>query len=306
MIDLQQSPREVTKDVALLRTDYFASIGMWPGSDRIDVRGWLRNFQNAEELRFALCLLNEFVYISNRLVVPFLSATFNSLFGGGSDGSGLDAGRSWHALKASLIVTHPQARTPSPAESGGHFARLAKLELNVPSEQIYLPEGALRARAVANDRPVLFLDDIVATGSQFISAWSTRYEVWAGGRLEQFSDYAGEDYAPMFYCPLIATQTGAKEVRSNCPGLELRPTHEIDDRESFAHPESTLWPKGLQPEGMSFIKSVSRRAGIPDSDVMGFGGMGLAVAFEHGVPDSTLPLFHHESAEWFPLVRRRK
>jgi hypothetical protein len=40
------------------------------------------------------------------------------------------------------------------------------------------------------------------------------------------------------------------------------------------------------------------------NDWQGFHKLGLALAFQHCVPDATLPLFYWEHNEWHPLIRR--
>jgi hypothetical protein len=57
------------------------------------------------------------------------------------------------------------------------------------------------------------------------------------------------------------------------------------------------------------LKRISERAGYiqenggPD-DWRGFHGLGLTVAFEHGIPDASLPIFFSERNGWKPLMRR--
>lgn len=36
----------------------------------------------------------------------------------------------------------------------------------------------------------------------------------------------------------------------------------------------------------------------------GFGGQGLAVAFEHGIPDAVPAFFYWESDNWVPLIKK--
>ena len=66
----------------------------------------------------------------------------------------------------------------------------------------------------------------------------------------------------------------------------------------------------MRAEGQAWIADASRRGGVPDTngaqpgDWRGFAKLGLALAFEHGVPDATLPLFYWDGPGWEPLMRR--
>jgi hypothetical protein len=150
--------------------------------------------------------------------------------------------------------------------------------------------------------PVLFVDDFVGSGDQFVKTWKRQYSL-ADGSLRSFSDFDG--LLSFFYAPLVCTAKGAATVARDCPNVALRPAHLLSEEYSADHPESVLWPKQLRPSASSFIESASARAGIPSGRRFGYRGLALAFAFEHSTPDATLPLFYWEENGWIPLVTRR-
>ena len=40
------------------------------------------------------------------------------------------------------------------------------------------------------------------------------------------------------------------------------------------------------------------------NDVKGYREQGLALAFEHGIPDACPPIFYWETGDWKPLMNR--
>ena len=112
----------------------------------------------------------------------------------------------------------------------------------------------------------------------------------------------------VIYTPLVSTSYGISCLEEMCASLEIRAAHEIDERYSLASPDSILWPDSLKPDAMEFMCKASERAGPSFRSCKfgwkGFHDLALAIAFGHGVPDATLPLFYWESPDWHPLIRR--
>ena len=83
----------------------------------------------------------------------------------------------------------------------------------------------------------------------------------------------------------------------------------IPERYSLASAESLLWPEPIRADGIAFVESIGRRLGYNKSDGgeedwRGFHRLGLALAFQHSVPDANLPLFFTDNNGWTPLVHR--
>jgi len=66
----------------------------------------------------------------------------------------------------------------------------------------------------------------------------------------------------------------------------------------------------LYSRGVELILRKSRELGIPSTngidvrDEKGFGMQGLAIAFEHGMPDAVPAFFYWQAANWAPLMRK--
>ncbi len=167
------------------------------------------------------------------------------------------------------------------------------------------PEKTLEELLTRGPRPVVFVDDFVGTGRQFVATWNRR--VFVGGNVTlSFGNVASTVRgANFYYCPLICSQAGYQVIRREVPQVTIVPAHLLSERYSALHPHSVLWPDALRPGAISFVRNASLRAGIPESKWRGFGENGLALAFSHCVPDATMPIFYWEQDGWNPLIQRR-
>jgi len=113
-----------------------------------------------------------------------------------------------------------------------------------------------------------------------------------------------------FYIPLICTEYGYNRIKNDCPEVILSPSHILSERYSAFSNHSIIWPDHLRETASHVIQSVSKRAGIPDTnggeqDWRGFHKLGLALAIHDTIPDATLPIFYWEKNGWKPLIQRR-
>jgi hypothetical protein len=106
------------------------------------------------------------------------------------------------------------------------------------------------------------------------------------------------------YCPVFVAETGKAVIEQDCPNVLLSPAHFLPANYSALVEDSVVWPDELRSTALDFLETTSRRAGIGEWEWRGYKDQGLTLAFAHGVPDATLPIFYHEQNNWKPLVRR--
>jgi hypothetical protein len=212
----------------------------------------------------------------------------------------------WKALIQDARFVTVRGETQHPTDSGYAFARVARDFLAVPQEKILDAPVAVARLALGDHFPIIFLDDFVGSGQQFLYTWETPWETETG---RTSFDLVTPADLPVFYCPVVATTHGLREIVRRAGQVRTFPGHELGPRYNVFDPESLIWPEDLRPTAEEFVHDASMRAGIPDTDGgaddwRGFHKLGLALAFGHGVPDATLPLFWWESETWNPLKRR--
>lgn len=302
----------VNRDAIQVKTNVLVDARLWPSAPDLNVPAWLSNFDEAD-LDFAYALLNAFLYIPNRWVDELFIAGLRDLSRVICTASDpfVQQQREWRRFLQTAIITYMTGEEPNPTDSGYAFARRARQLAGLPEINIMHPNRAFE-EAKNTDRAVIFVDDFVGSGSQTQRTWTRAY---GAGSVKTFSDLAGTRARPrastgLYYVPLFMTESGRDYVQATCPGLTCRPVHVLDGSFSALSPNSKVWPPGMQQQGVDFVKRVSLARGVPETggshvdDWRGFAALGLCFAFEHSIPDATMPIFRWEEDGWKPLKRR--
>lgn len=281
----------------------------WPPAT-VNVDGWLSNFSDGER-PFAAHLLNNFMFFSNRTVDALFRAAFhgvsNSLRAGWPPfGAGA---KIWNGFLNEVIVTFSQGEIANPTDSGHAYARAARKLFDIPQTRVMNPDQALAAILRGFRGPVVFVDDFVGSGEQFVATWK-RSRKLDGLGIHSFAELAtltppSDNH--IFYCTAMMTERGYTRLGRECPTVLLSTGNVIPENFSLVAADSVMWPDGSRQDGVNFIRDVSKRIGLPsdggETDWRGFNRLGLGLAFEDSTPDATIPLFHW-SNRWTPLVRR--
>ena len=264
----------------------------------------MTNFPPEEEA-LAATLLEAFVYFSHELVDRLFIGAFDALAEEvtAAQTSYLDKKLVWKNFAGDVLITHPTGEMPNVTDSGYAFDRRARQLVRIPQEHILEPESVIETIVRSGPRPVLLVDDFVGSGDQFRKTWHRSYQI--GSTNTSLADLAARaDAEAFFYCPLICTELGKLVIDQSCSGARLRPTHLLPTAYSANDASSLVWPESMRTDGQEFVRRASARAGIPPAQQWGYSDLALALAFEHGVPDATLPLLWWEENDWIPLVRR--
>lgn len=283
---------------------------LWPGTASIAPKPWLDNFRRHEQV-FARNLLSHFLYFSEPLVERLFAQSFLNL-----SRELREVGapyplvlEKWRSFCDDLVITLVQGEEPNPTDSGFLFARKARQVLGVPEERVVTPEVALQKAMSGQTNNIVFVDDFVGSGNQFVTTWNRAFGT--GKTRHSFkSVMAGAQGRRVFYCNAISTERGVSRIKTQCPGVVISTAHTLPEAYNWLSPSSALWAAPLLSDGPEIIRQASLRAGIPDrigavDDWRGYQELGLGLAFQHSVPDATLPLFYWEQNGWHPLVRRR-
>jgi hypothetical protein len=289
---------------------YMVTTGLWPKKGNFDPQGWCSNF--TQELPLALRLLEGFTFFSDELVKQMFRSAFLSVSETVvADKNNLAGARQqWAKFIDSLVVVRVTGEVPTDADSGFAFSRLARDVLLLNEGRIVAPEVAVRHLAAGNKANILFVDDFVGSGNQFSDTWKRDYPLQGGGVSSFEKVYASIGSAARFiYCPVICTELGRQNIARKCGGVEIIPAHFYTSRQSAISSDSAIWREDMRTEGPDFVRSVSTRAGIPDNNGAegcwrGFHKLGLALAFSHGFPDATLPIFYSTLNGWKPLLKK--
>ena len=301
-------PLTVDQALVLKKCTDFVDFQLWPLNTNLNPEAWLPNF-GAAEIEHAVHLLNSFMYFSETLVDHIFASAFrnlsNLLFS--TAGTFSNTQKIWAAFVRQVLVTYVTGEVPNASDSGYLFARKARQVLQLPENQIVTPPEALEVLTQNPSTPIVFVDDFVGSGNQFIATWERKYQ-FASQDLS-FSDLSIPG-PQVFYCPAFCTEYGLGNINRKCPTVAVNAGNFLSKRYSALDVELLVWPEHLRSSASDFLRTASERAGIPDTngaqdDWRGFHKLGLAIAFSHSVPDATIPLFYWEQNGWSPLVHRR-
>lgn len=301
--DDPSEPRLLRREV-LDRWKYLVKVGVWPPLRQSDPERWLSNFHHDEE-DVALALLNAFIYFNSEMTDRLLETSIRQLSAQVST-IGADYARrraQWLQFLQAVQVTHlisPEDRDDE-TKSGYMFARKTRQILSNP-EQIR-PAASLAADLLTGPpKPVIIVDDFAGTGSQFIEGWNRNYDLPDGSRMS-YAELAkiGVD---IYFCPAVCTSAALTVINDLPNPPQVSAAHVLSERMSVLHPDSEIMPTYLRGQVESVVLAATGRSGTTEK-AFGWGGLGLAIAFEHNTPDTTLPIFYCEDESWYPIVTRR-
>jgi len=290
-------------NAVLAKCEALKSSGLWEGEHAVNPRAWLNNFKD-DEKTIAAVILDNFVYYSNRSVDHLLISAFvslrDNLVGEKGQGAADD-------LFRRAVFTRVDGEWRRPTDSGNLFCRKARQALKIPDEQFVEPAVAL-AKA-AEGHPVIFLDDFIGSGNQFRMTWGREY---ATQSPHSFAELFPGDTNSAIYLALVATEYGIGRTRDKAPGVRYHVVHTLNSEYDIKQlPQNQLAP-AIPNLGDLIDRLLAKHApqfSLPDSfepeeRKYGYHSLGLTLAFEHGTPDSTIPLLWGECPAWNPLVRR--
>lgn len=289
---------------------YFVKVRLWPRQTEFDPRGWMSNF-NEEEQPFAARLLGGFTYFSRELVVSMFRAAFKNLsqvvLRDRSDY--VSALNRWSEFVGSVIIVRVAGQVTSEADSGYIFSRLSRDVLGIEEERLMSPKAALEHVSKNSAANIVFVDDFAGTGEQFVTMWKEVHNFPAMmTSFEALTLRGGAGNAKFYYIPLVCAERGRLNIVDNCPQVRLLPVHVLAPSYGALAADSIIWREDMAFDGPQFIERVSERAGLRDLDGeegcwRGYRRLGLTLAFEHGVPDATLPIFTVSNSNWKPLIK---
>ncbi|WP_339706477.1 hypothetical protein [uncultured Sphingosinicella sp.] len=284
--------------------DRLVDFAVWPRG-KVEYRAWLDNF-DVTERALAVQMLGRFTFISHQLVDHLFVTSFQAISNGlGAPGIAFSAKQDiWRQFCEQAIIVPVMGERPSPADSGWGFARKARQMLGIDEGRLKHPNEAAEIIAGGSDAPIVFVDDFVGSGEQFLSTWRRRF---ANAGQHSFASMSGR--FPAYYCNVMMTAYGRSRIQTSAPQVTLVSGNMIPRNHNYSVIGSAMWPTGSALPGIRLARKIGSRLGYTKSDGglrdwRGFHKLGLGIAMEDSVPDANLPLFFEDSNGWQPLVRR--
>ena len=277
--------------------------GIITGIDPIRLNNWLANFVTDEDKYVAAHLLNGLTYRSDAMVkssfqhlahceLPQILRSrgvmafedleaFDRVLSEGGDNSPL------------RFVAVDGTFEKTPGKSGAVVIRAFKRHLQVSKALLCRPERLIDLPASV--KALIFIDDLVGTGQQF-ETFATHYEL---------AKY--EKQCALVYCPLLAFNGGLARLAKALPWLEMHPVETLDESHQFFRAcasDATIWgvdEANKVQDVRNHVADLCKRNAVPPRTRH---CLDLVVAFEHAVPNNSVPMLSIKSKQWQPLFDR--
>ncbi|MCY4514723.1 MAG: hypothetical protein OXC69_06295 [Candidatus Tectomicrobia bacterium] len=297
-----------------LKSQALAEAGMWPSNDpgKVNPQPWLKNFDESEDVT-AAALIDIFVYFSDQQVSQVLERALRRLlqtFGGTEQSLDARRDRILNRLETTLFVP-VEGETPNPTDSGNYMCRRARQTLELSDSQVRQPASALQ-EYLNHGKTIVFLDDMVGTGSQMRGTWTREY---ASRHPKSFREAYRQTKRECYYVCLACSKEGGRSLAA-VNGIELISAHDLQERDRFEeallripdHPSGS----GLQADVEALLRKYAATLRLEDymrrdkCALFGFGQLGLTLGFQHSMPDATLPIYWADSGGNWKTFSKRK
>ena len=275
---------------------------LWSGIQRSRLDAWIANFRSAEERYFAARVLDALIYRSDDQTISLLRHLLCRVVPDHSRIHGLpDCLQNVYAALRDPNVD-PRVRVvpvipPSspPTKSGPIIARHLKRILRISERWIIYPNQVVGQ--LGSTDAIIFIDDFLGTGEQFSNF------------LADTGLDACVSMSSFIYVCLAGHEQGIGVLQTAFPGLNVAMVECLDDSHAMFHADAGSFPDEVNSieSARNFYYDLLDYHGISISgpDRRGFGHLELVYAFEHAVPDNSLPiLWWDESDQWRPLFDR--
>ncbi|WP_147436282.1 phosphoribosyltransferase-like protein [Mycetocola manganoxydans] len=281
---------------------YLSDVAVWPSPSRMDLGGWLDNFDQGLDSEIAIALLEAHVHIDEEQIVYAVASTIRGISSRVEFGDSISRAANWSEFVRDVLISFPLSRSGDPTASGYVFARIAK-RLRFEENRILDSEHLIKKILTSGPSSVIFLDDLAASGTQFTRDWRRRYQTDSG--KVSLADLQSKDFiSSAYYLPVVATQDAITKIESEC-GVIVAPTYSLDRDYQALDANTRLVPVALRPSLPEFFAKYSPRTGRDEYGPVGYGDLGLALSFHHSCPNNTLPVLQWSpcAESWRPLLK---
>jgi hypothetical protein len=295
---------DLAKREVLARCEALKAASFWCPEPKLRPRAWLDNFAPSDQ-QFAGRLLEKFNFYGAGLTDALMIAAFNSISDGLPKGPAAPKREALIKSLDSAVFTPVRGEQPNPTDSGYLLCRKARQLLRVPESHV--AETASALEHAKKGGTVVFLDDFIGSGDQFLHTW--REDLVGSG--DSFKTIQNDSNFTAIYITLVSTDFGLVNINREAPTVAVCPTHVIEnkstvfevlgkDADTLAKLDEflTKYSSRLLPSDPWMAKNV-------DWLKYGYKRRGLLLGFEHSIPDATLPIFWAPGTNsWEPLIER--
>lgn len=289
------------------RCENLISYGVWEGIPRTKLFNWLANFDTDEERYFAACLLDILIYRSEPQTLAMIGQLFTRTIPDLSIKYPMPIASpiiDWITqLNRATLTTDPGVRFVAvvqhgdhPGKSGDIIARDFKRKFSI-NQNLLIDASKVLEWHGKGVNCFIFIDDFLGTGHQFNDVITK----------ENIVSILPSIYVA--YTPLVAYVTGIQTIESTFPSIHVSPVETLTEAYSVFNTACHCFVDDENDvvSAKEFYCDLLQRKCIDakGADRLGYGGLELAYAFSHAIPDNCLPLFWwYENPDFSPLFDR--
>ena len=293
------------------RFRFYREMQLWPVSRKLNYENWLNNFEADDDKEIAEQILKFFIYIPDDMMTQMLQTAVGKC---GYYFKFNDPKWTHDSFKTDCWYSFIQGENKTDKTDSGYvFIRMLHEKLGIPNNRIVDFAQLIQILEVNTTTPqnVILVDDIVGSGAQCDTAWNNhRYGKFGKTLLEHVMSYKHR----VVFAPLIVNEQGYHRIMRKCTGLHLEYIYKLGPEYSLFNKDGLCW-RGNETKykrWIDLLRRIAIKEGFPITggrvvdDVQGFGMQGLALAFDHCIPDACPSIFYKETDTWKPLKTRPK
>ena len=301
------------KDWIKKKIGFYISTGRWDNISAAQLNAWLGNFDE-EGQKWAYALLNNFIYYPARDVKQLCRYGLTKVIFR-AELQEVDRNQDFcctdNALRQELVDRIRDTRfvpllsEGNPTESGNAIARVYTTLDLINERQVIRPDEILACIAKKSCKRFLLVDDFMGTGEQLRSFWNQPFSWLKVNKHDMSLSQISAKYkdTSFDYLVLVATAPGLQYVENLVPGLSISFCEKLSEEYRIFGNDSIFFENADDRIACkTYLEHLCHRKNI---GIAGYQGLDFAIAFNHGAPDSCLPLFWERNANWTPLFKRR-
>lgn len=290
------------------RFKFLRDIHMIPASHGLDYEKWLDNFCG-DDKEIAVQILNFFIFIPDETINQMLRCVVGRC---GYYFSKEDSLWTHDSFKNNCWYSFIQGEKKDDITDSGYlFPRKLRDCLGISSKRILKFDNLFDVLECNSSNPqnVILVDDFVGTGAQTINAWKS-FEF--GERKYTLKELVESFKHRIVYAPLVVNESGLDRIARDCKELHMEFVYKLGPEYNLLNVDGLCWhgDKERFSQFCALLKKISTNEQIPAHfgaepvDINGYNNQGLALAFEHGIPDACPAFFYWKSKTWKPLKER--
>jgi AAA+ ATPase superfamily predicted ATPase len=258
------------------------------------IRAWLEQFANVKEQRLMYKVLLHLRFYTNSYMRSRMKEVHEVVT------RGLGQYKQYRQQKRPDILI---SYLDGPGKSGSSFAKLYADENRILSENVVELSrlGDVLQKKHDEISAVIFLDDFVGTGNQ------------ASENIQKLNEHVGnlirQENIRLVFATIVTCNEGWDKVDASIEEYALpMETHycELLKEDDFLFTEQSKIFSSSEERETAY--EIALRYGKPlvRDNPIGYGGIGVALSFEHRCPNDTLPILWSEGTnpKWIPLFKR--